>query len=671
MGMNNYIQMKDRRSGTWVKIYSMVALGLVTLLTLVMLMLSRACAQEQPSLRDRAEQLYRQYEYANAIPLYTKLVDTKRPRLNDLERLADSYLKLNDYESAENWYARVVAHEESPAENRIVYGEVLKANGKYAEARNQLEAYASETGDSDRVTVQLAGCDSALVWMADPTAHRLRNEGVNTPQGEFAVFPMDGRVYYAGEPEGVVQRKGTYGWTGNSFLRIYTADRSDDNTLTNPALAVGEINDASYHLGPVAADATGNTLFITRTYPGREGERTREDRQKFLTRNLELYCYTRNNDGTWSAEPFAYNNVQEYSLGHAALSQDGNTLYYVSDMPGGQGGTDIWFSEKQTDGSWGEPVNAGERINSSGNELFPNIGPDHTLYYSSDGFAGMGGLDVFRSTGSRGQWTEPRNLRYPVNSSGDDFAYVLTLDGEESLAGYLSSNRKGGQGNDDIYSFSYEKPKIIIILRGTTSDKQTGDRIAAAAVTLFDGKREIVARKSSDGSGTFEFVLDRNQTYTVLGQKEGYHADSASVSTIGISKSDTLEAALLLEPVFKVGDTFELENIYYDFDKHNIRPDAAAILDELVRTMRDNPTLKIELSSHTDSRGSDAYNMALSQRRAQAAVDYLVSRGIARERMEAKGYGETRLVNDCGNGVACSREAHQANRRTEVTVLAY
>src|SRR3546814_638006 len=230
--------------------------------------------------------------------------------------------------------------------------------------------------------------------------------------------------------------------------------------------------------------------------------------------------------------------------------------------------------------------------------------------------------------------------------------------------------RKGGQGLDDIYSFSFEKPRIVIILRGTKANKQTSERIEAT-VTLFDGKREIVARKSSGIAGAFEFVLDRNRTYTVLGNKEGYHADSAKVSTHGITKSDTLEVALLLEPIFQVGQTFELENIYYDFDKHNIRPDAAAILDELVRTLRDNPTLKIELSSHTDSRGSNVYNEALSQRRAQSAVDYLVSRGIARDRMVAKGYGETRLVNRCADGIPCSRAEHQANRRTEVTVLAY
>lgn len=653
--------MKDTKTGS---------LSSATLLTVIMLVFSMANAQEQPGLRDRAEQLYRRYEYANAIPLYLKLTDSKRPRLGDLERLADCYVRLNDYESAENWYARLIVHEDSPAENRIAYGEVLKANGKYAEARKQLEAYATQTGNRDRVALQIAGCDSAVVWMADPTVHKLRNEGVNTSLSEFSVFPMGNRVYYTGEPDGYMRGTGTYGWTGNSFLRVYTADRAADNTLTNPVMAVSEINNAPYHLGPVAADATGDTLFVTRTYAGKEGERSREDKKNYLTHNLELYCYTRNNDGSWSVAPFVHNNVQEYSLGHATLSDDGNTLYYVSDMPGGYGGTDIWYSERQPDGSWGRPVNAGETINSGGNELFPNVGPENTLYYSSDGFAGMGGLDVFRTVGGKQRWTKPLNLRYPVNSSGDDFAYILTFDGEEGIAGYLASNRKGGRGGDDIYSFTYEKPKIVLLLRGTTSDKQTGDRIAAT-VTLFDGEREIVARKSSGGSGTFEFLLDRNRAYTVLGQREGYHADSAKASTMGMTTSDTLEVALLLEPMFEVGKTFELENIYYDFDKHTIRPDAAAILDELLRTLRDNPTLKIELSSHTDSRGSDAYNEALSQRRAQSAVDYLVSRGIARERMVAKGYGESKLVNRCADGVACSSAEHQANRRTEVTVLAY
>ncbi|MFC7526899.1 OmpA family protein [Parapedobacter sp. GCM10030251] len=494
---------------------------------------------------------------------------------------------------------------------------------------------------------------------------------MNTSLSEFSVFPVGDKVYYAGEPDGYMHGAGRYGWTGNSFLRVYTADRRADNGLSSAVMAVEGINNARYHTGPAAADQGGRTLYITRTYPGKQGDTSRENRRRYRTNRLELYIHRQGSGGEWESEPFIYNNVKEYSVGHAALSVDGSTLYFVSDMPGGQGGTDIWYSERQADGSWGTPLNAGGTVNSGGDELFPNIGPEGTLYYSSDGFAGMGGLDVFAATGGKAGWTLPRNLRYPVNSSGDDFAYLTTYEGEEGVAGYLSSNRRGGQGGDDLYSFTFEKPKIVIILKGTASDKSTKDRLADVSVTLYDGEREIAARKRTDGSGAFEFVLDRDKRYTVLGQKEKYHGDSAKVSTLGIIRSDTLEVALLLEPIFEVGRNFELENIYYDFDKHNIRPDASAILDELVRTLRDNPTLKIELSSHTDSRGSDAYNLGLSQRRAQAAVDYLVGRGIARDRMVAKGYGETRLVNNCGNGVPCSRGQHQANRRTEVTVTGY
>lgn len=636
----------------------------------LMLFINISFAQEQPSLRDRADELYRRYEYANAAKLYTKLVDTRNPRLQDLERLADSYWKMKDYESAENWYARVVQLADASPENLLHYGEVLKVNGKYKEAKQQLETYAAKTGNTSVVAIQVAGCDSALHWMASPTLHQLRNEAaVNTANSEFAVFPVGDDVYYAGEP-GDELFKNTYGWTGNAFLRVYTAPLSSAGTLGTPSFAEATLNDAKYHVGPVVATKDGNTLYVTRTHVGKDGEVQKEAGNKYRTNTLELFIYHQV-DGDWIVEPFAYNNIKEYSVGHAALSPDEDILYFSSDMPGGQGGTDIWYSERQADGTWGNPVNAGTAINSAGDELFPSIAPDGTLYYSSDGFAGMGGLDVFKSTGQKTQWSNPENLKYPVNSASDDFAYLIYDEDEAGIRGFLSSDRRAGKGGDDIYSFSMEKPRIVIILKGTTSDKATGERLPAADVTLYDGERQIVAKKSSSNAGTFEFVLDRDHDYTVLAQKEGYHADSAKVTTRGIVKSDTLEVALLLEPIFQVGQTFELENIYYDFDKHNIRPDAAAILDELVRTMRDNPTLKIELSSHTDSRGSHVYNEALSQRRAQSAVDYLVSRGIARDRMVAKGYGETKLVNRCADGIPCSRDDHQANRRTEVTVLDY
>src|SRR5690606_30201983 len=250
--------------------------------------------------------------------LYTQLVDTRKPRLQDLERLAESYWKMKDYESAENWYARVVGQGGSGAENLLRYGEVLKVNGKYAEAKQQLEAYATQTGDSDRVAIQLAGCDSALVWMASPTPHRLRNESeVNTVGAEFSAFPAGDAVYYAGEPADVSPRN-TYGWTCNAFLQVYTAPLSSAGTLGVPSPVAGEINDVAYHVGPVVAAKDGNTLYVTRTHGGKDVGLQKELGNRYRTQTLELYIH-RLADGVWTAEPFAYNNVKAYSVGHAAL----------------------------------------------------------------------------------------------------------------------------------------------------------------------------------------------------------------------------------------------------------------------------------------------------------------------------------------------------------------
>lgn len=633
--------------------------------------LSMSFAQETPGLRDRADRYYEEYQYAKAIPIYLRLADSKNPRLLDLERLADSYAKMDKYEDAENWYARIVEDAKSTPENFLAYAWVLKQNARYSEAKTALQRYAEETGDLERVVHEIAGCDSAEVWMANPTAHKLRNEaGINTERAEFGAYPIGGGVFYAGEPS--LEAGGeAYGWTGEAYLRIFTANGDASTGLSAPSLWESDLNVQPFHVGPVSSDASGQTLFVTRTYPGKPEEVQRSSGRKYRTQKLELFIYEKDGQGKWVGTPFAYNNVEEYSVGHASLDPSGEILYFASDRPGGHGGTDIWYSVKQADGSWGSPENAGPEINTAGDELFPGIAPSGTLYFSSNGWVGMGGLDIFSAQGSKNNWQKPQNLRFPMNSAGDDFAMVSTQESDQGMSGFLSSNRKEGKGKDDIYSFSYEKPKIILVLKGVAYNKATGEELPQTAVTLFSGERQLVSKQSTRTDGVFIFELQPGMEYSILGQKSGFYSDSARVSTVGLVKSDTLLAALYLDPLFEIGKTLQLENIHYDFDKHNIRKDAAEILDELVRIMRDNPSLVIELSSHTDSRGSDSYNLALSERRAHAAVEYLVSRGIARDRMQAKGYGETRLLNECSNGVACSIAQHQANRRTEITVLKY
>ena len=626
-------------------------------------------AQEQLSVRDQARKFYKEYKYFQASQLLQRLVDVKKPFLADMELLADCYRRMKNYELAENWYSRVVQQPKSKAENFFLYGEILKSNLKYSEAKAAFEQYVSHGGDSTRILAEVQGCDSSLVWLAQPTKHDLKNEEeINTPLSEFSVFPYQQGVFYAGEPDTALF-KSIYGRTGNPYLRIYTANRKG-TTLSTPDIDRATFNNGKYHIGPVITDKSGSVLYVTRTTTGEKVEIDEEDHIKYLTNNLELYVFKKKGE-QWESSAFPYNDVEKYSVGHASLSEDGKVLYFVSDMPGGLGGTDIWYCELQNDGSWGKPQNAGAAINTAKDEMFPYAGAKGKLYFSSNGWPGMGGLDIFVANGEHQNWSKAINLRYPLNSPADDFGYIAWA-GTEGETGYLSSNRKNGKGADDIYSFTYQKPvmPIVLAVKGGVMDRSSHVVLPEATVTLYDGNN-VLSSVQNDAQGNFFFSLQKDKDYRLVAKKDKFDTDTKELTTRGLKKSDTLTVNLEIATLFEIGKIFTLQNINYDFDKDNIRPDAALILDELVAILRDNPTLEIELGSHTDSRGKDSYNMALSQRRAQSVVNYLVSKGISRSRMVPKGYGETQLLNGCDDGVPCSEEQHQANRRTVFKVLKY
>lgn len=628
----------------------------------------QARAQEQHGVRDKADKLFEQLQYAKASEIYLNLTDVLKPRYSDMKRLAVCYMNMNKYEDAEIWFSRVVANPNSVAEDLYDYGEMMKINANYSDAKDVFRDYMEKTGDEKRGLLNMAGCDSAEVWMSSPTGHVIKNEeAINTELSEFSVFPLvDKMVCFIGEPP-LSKDKKTYGWTGSSFLRIFAAQKNDKNSLENRELSKSIYNDVYYHVGPLAANKEGSLFLITRTYPGKKGRITKINGNRYLTQNMELYLQSKKY-GRWLApQPFIYNDVKKYSLGHAVLSLDEKVMYYISDMKGGQGGTDIWYSEIQPNGTWSKPLNAGTTINTPGNEMFPTIGPDGTFYYSSNGFPGMGGLDIYSCNGERDQWSTPVNLRYPVNSSCDDFSYIVN---ENLKIGYLSSNRPNGKGGDDIYSFDIKLRNNLYTINGIAYNKQTKKRLADADVVIYSSKNTIVAKQKSGPDGSFSFKLPFTNLSNLKASKDGFYPDTAAVSKNAFSNDRKLNVALYLDPLFEKGKTFKLENIHYDFDKFNIRKDAEYILNGLLKIMHENPTLTIELASHTDSRGNDEYNMNLSQNRAQAAVDYLVSRGISRSRMEAKGYGESRLIYG-KDGATITETQHQANRRTEFTVLSY
>jgi len=625
-------------------------------------------AQEQVSLRTSADKLYYQGEYFSAAKIYQKIVDVKKPKTNDMEKLADCYYQIREYEKAENWYARVIPTSTFEDKTQLNYIDVLRKVGNYTEAKRQLIDFRGRVSRGKELDNALKGVDSAVVWMENPTLHKLINqEQVNTRFSQFGGFPLSNSILYSGEPDGA--QSGITGMTGRPFLRAFSASVAEDGiTLQYPSILPEAFNDVPYHIGAIIANKRQDVLYATRTYTGEQTAKVKVKQYRFDQRNLELLIYTKKGN-EWVESAFPYNNPKEYSVGHAALSTDEKTLYFVSNMPGSLGGTDIWYSQLQEDGSWGTPVNAGPVVNSEGNELFPYVFADK-LYYSSDGFIGMGGLDVYSAQGQHHTFSNQKNLGFPINSAFDDFSYILIGESMKNQYGYVSSDRVGGMGLDDIYAFTYDKPRGKIKVDGKTINAKTKEDLPAVQLALTDGRGLAIMSTSSDSIGAFSFYLEEDEVYNLQGTAKNYHGDATRIATEFSPRDTTLFVVLRLEPILQKGNTFILKDINYDFDKYFIREDAKVILGQLVKTLRDNPKIRIELSSHTDIRGTAKYNLTLSQKRAQAVVDFLVENGIARDRLVAKGYGSTKLLNHCAKGVKCSDAEHEQNRRTEVKIIA-
>ncbi|WP_295652455.1 OmpA family protein [uncultured Mucilaginibacter sp.] len=557
-------------------------------------------AQEQPTKKQQADQLFERYEYYKSLNLYLDLASKNNPDLGILERVAECYRLTNNYASAEEWYARVADDERASPQCIYAYAEVLLRNQKFDQARATYKVYYDKVGKAAEYAAKLATIDSAVRWMALTPRYNVQNaDKFNTSSSDWglAYYGKTGFVFTSDRNMDNQDKR-----TGEGYYRLYQS--IDGNIGELPMNTKGNpLFNTDYHTGPMAINASGDTAYITITTrsPKRKIviDKNYNTKQRLYTRWLQLIIATKTKGEWGNFKNFPYNNIEQYSVGHAALSKDGNMLYFTSDMPGGIGETDIWYCQKQADGTWGKPLNCGPIINTAQEEAFPTISGD-TLYYSSKGLPGMGGFDIFKTVGQKDSWSKPVNMQYPINSTSDDFC-LITHDG---ISGYLSSNREVGKGSDDIYSFTNHEPHVPF------------------RVPL-----------GSDNAGRLP--------------------------------------AKQFKPPFEVGKSYVFNNIYYDLDKSNIRPDAAIELDKLYVILRDNPTLKIELSSHTDSRASHNYNMALSQRRAASAVAYLVSKGIDRSRMTAKGYGDTQLLNKCAKGVPCTEAEHQLNRRTEVKVVGY
>ncbi|MEO7212583.1 OmpA family protein [Mucilaginibacter sp.] len=419
-----------------------------------------ATAQEQLSKKQLADKLFERYEYFKALNLYLPLADKNNPNVQVVERIAECYRLINDSKNAENWYASAISDEKSADMDWYYYAESLLRNNKLKEAKVQYQAYYAKVNNPEQLLFKLATCDSAAKWMAAPRKDYTvsLDKKLNSIYSDWSTnyYGENGIVFTSDRVTGYDDSgKQTDNRTGNGYFKLYYAIK-DSVVLLPVSTDAGKIFNGNYHAGPALFNAAADTAWITVTTSVPRGnlpvdKKEKGSHQRLYTRRLMLVMATKT-DGVWgNFKNFAYNNIKEYSVGHAALSYNGGILYFTSDMPGGEGKTDIWYCLKQADGNWGEPVNCGKTINTKDEEAFPVTMGD-VLLFASKGHAGMGGFDIFATKGGRAQWSVLSNGKFPINSTADDF-YMLTKDG---ATGYFSSNRDGGTGNDDIYSFKYE-----------------------------------------------------------------------------------------------------------------------------------------------------------------------------------------------------------------------
>lgn len=604
-----------------------------------------SCARQHLVKADKA---YERLAFAEAARSYDKAL----ARVTDREallRAADAHANVNDLAGAAERFAQAKALAPLSMTDEMRYGQVLQSLGKHEQAAERFASILAQEPTDQRAHELMLSCEAHAAFYADSSLYTVTPITLSGMVSAFSATPYKDGIIFAGEKEGAPGQRNP--WNDRPFLDLFSSTTTG-GAWSTPKPIAGEVN-GRYHEGPATFSADGRTMYFTRS----DYYKFRLTKDGNAVSHLQLFRAESDDQGHWgNIHQFAYNG-DEFSTGHATLSADGHTLYFISDAPGGAGGTDIYRSEWRNE-AWSIPENVGSPINTAGNEMFPMLKGD-SLFFSSNGHGNMGGLDIFLSVIRNGEWSVPENLNYPVNTPHDDFSFVLAADGR---SGYLSSDRSG---DDRVYAFTMHDPTLV--LQGVFSDETTHSPMAGVEVTLIDVTTGEATTLLTGPDGSYMFPLAPGHDYKVKGGKDGMFTASREMTTKGQRTSRTytedfdLKAVVLDKPIL-------VENIYYDYDRWDIRPEAALELDKLARLFKDNPNLSFELGSHTDSRASDLYNTVLSEARANSAVDYLIRSGVDPDRITARGHGERYLVNHCRNGVECTEEEHQANRRTEFKV---
>jgi outer membrane protein OmpA-like peptidoglycan-associated protein len=712
----------------------------IALIFLLFMFLLPAITSAQLLPERKADILYEKFAYSEAAVIYEALHKDEPANAKYIQQLAYSYDKMADYAKALTFYTLLVQLPGCKPQDYYEYAQLLRIAGRIEESKTWLEKYIVVLPGDQRAIKQLESINQLIKLKTNIQNITIRDLDGNSRYTDMCPTFYKDLVVYSSAKDSFSMVRNKFVWNDQPFLDLYVSKPGKDKISRDDDKFSSELN-SRLHEGPVCFTSDFKTIYFTRNnFLNGKVHRTAEG-----VNNLKIFIADQVGNDWKNIRELPFNS-DVYSVGHPALSPDNKTLYFISDMPGGFGETDIYKSEWIGD-KWAKPLNLGISINTRGKEMFPYVDKLGILYFASNGQPGIGGLDIFAAKQEEDGNYLVVNLGSPLNSEQDDFGLVLNTD---SLSGYFTSSRPGGQGGDDNYSFKINKIDLNVIaydlhtkeiLPGTkialmgddgtvlaskladqdgatdfsvtpgakyqllaedkihlaetkqitiqsnffdfrqnediylkrtepyltieVIDKETGLIIPNAIVDISEGKYN--QDELEDNSGVLRMKLFPSMNYTFYATSEEYFDNTVTFSSIGKEPGE-YSLTIELEKI-AAGKQFVLDDLFYDLNKYNIRPDAAIVLDKLVKILVDNPEVRIEIGSHTDSRGTAQSNIILSQRRSESVMAYLQSKGIAATRLVAKGYGETQLINKCADGVECPEADHQENRRTVIEIL--
>ncbi len=615
-----------------------------------------------------ADKQYDRYAYVDAIATYERVANKGYKDEKMFQKLGNAYYFNAELEKAGKWYGELFAmNANQEAEYCYRYSQCLKAVGDYSQADNLLAEFNKKSGNDKRAQLFATHKNYLEEIKANSGRFNIADAGIKSAFSDYgSAFSGNKLVFASARDTGGVSKK-VFKWTNQSFTNLYSSEVKKDGTLGQPERFSKKINSKFHESTPVFT-RDGKTMYFTRNNY-LDGKKGKDNKRVTL---LKIYKATQNAASEWDnvvALPF---NSDNYSVAHPALSVDEKTLYFASDMPGSLGQSDLFKVTINEDGSYGAPQNLGNTVNTEGRETFPFISNDNELYFASDGRPGLGGLDIYvAKIEKENSITDIQNVGAPINSTADDFAFLID---NKSRNGFFTSNRAAGKGFDDIYKFT-ETRKLACeqSLTGIITDKETTKIVPDTKLSLFDEKFQLLKEGASDENGKYSFEVLCGKTYFVRAEKKDYETKEGTISIAKTSGKSELNLALeqRIKPIgigTDLAKTLNIPMIYFDLDKSFIRKDAAFELAKVLAVMQEHPKMTIDIRSHTDSRQTAQYNEALSDRRAKSTMAWLVKNGIESSRLTAKGYGETQLVNKCADGVECTEAEHQANRRSEFII---